>query len=451
MKIFATAIIVLVMTSGCAVAARQSAPTAPPPPAWSKPPASPTVPPAVLRLRIAVASSSGLTEGINAVFEGEGLNVVSEKAPHDALFLVGTHDCGPRPSCTISVTILSGLRNIDYVEVVSRPTNEWISRRALPELVNRVLCSGFLAEFAREIDAKRTNKQTAESSVAAASRTQPVPTPARENSASATTTTAFVAGAPQPNAYAVIVGIEKYTGLPTPTGARADAERFADVAKRSLGIPAAHVHLLIDAQGTKGSIEREVEWAKSSVPPGGRIYFYFSGHGAPDASAGASYILPVDGDPKFLPQTALLEAEVMKRLSESKAREVLAIVDSCFSGAGGRSVLPPGARALVRVREDKPAARLAILSASSGAETSGPKSDGSAGLFTDYVIQGLGTGAADLDGDGQVSLQELSDYVRPRVAREAKKDNRDQTPSLVVGQSLGAAGSFIVEWGLPAK
>src|SRR5262249_22960742 len=146
---------------------------------------------------------------------------------------------------------------------------------------------------------------------------------------------ALVPGSPQPTAYAVIVGIERYDGLPAPTGARADALRFAEMARRSLGIPESQIRVAIDEKATKASIERNLEWARTNVPPGGRLYFYYSGHGAPDASAGTSYILPFDGDPKFLKQTAIPIADVTKQLGESKAKEVLAVLDSCFSGAGG--------------------------------------------------------------------------------------------------------------------
>lgn len=134
-----------------------------------------------------------------------------------------------------------------------------------------------------------------------------------------------------------------------------------------------------------------------------------------------------------------------------RCRSVLAVLDSCFSGAGGRSVLPPGARALVRMKTEPVASRLALFSASSGAETSGPAQGGASGLFTQHVLEGLGRAAADRDGDGQVSLQELSDFVRPRVVREARAENREQTPNLVISQQLGTPSSFVVAWGLPGK
>ena len=93
------------------------------------------------------------------------------------------------------------------------------------------------------------------------------------------------------------------------------------------------------------------------------------------------------------------------------------------------------------------APRLALFTASSGAEISGQGSSG-AGLFTQFLGEGLGRGHADINGDGQISLQELEEWVRPRVSREARRDNRDQNPSVVVGSGLKSAGSFIVAQGI---
>jgi hypothetical protein len=45
----------------------------------------------------------------------------------------------------------------------------------------------------------------------------------------------------------------------------------------------------------------------------------------------------------------------------------------------------------------------------------------------------------------------LSQWVGPRVSREAKKANRDQNPARTVGRGLGSPDSFIVEWGLAAR
>jgi uncharacterized caspase-like protein len=261
---------------------------------------------------------------------------------------------------------------------------------------------------------------------------------------------AFVGATPQPGSYALIIGIEHYRDLPIALGARTDAEGFALMVKQTLGLPAAHVRLMSEDHATRSDVLDGLSWLKMTVPPGGRIYFYFSGHGAPQADS-STYLLPYDGNPKNVPGSSVAMSQVMKDLSETQAHEVLAFVDSCFSGAGGRSVLPPGARPLFRTKTSAPGANVAYFAASAEDEISGNAPGESAGVFSKYLTLALGTGAADGNGDGQVSLQELNDWVSPRVARDAKQDLREQHPKLVVGKQVGGAQNFIVEYGLATK
>jgi len=241
----------------------------------------------------------------------------------------------------------------------------------------------------------------------------------------------FVTGAPQRDAYALVIGVEKYRDVKTPaTGAMNDAKVFADVANKTMGIPKKNIRLAVGDRATKGDIEKHVDWLVSNVPKGGRIYLFFSGHGAPDGAEGTPYLLPYDGDPSNLDRTALPLQGILDRLESSPAENAVAFVDTCFSGAGGRSVLPEGARPLVRVKKTTTEAKVALLSASSGEQISGPAADKKNGVFTRFVTVGIGRGEADADGDGQVTLSELAAWVKPRVAREARKQGRDQTPEL---------------------
>ena len=260
-------------------------------------------------------------------------------------------------------------------------------------------------------------------------------------------TPGLVSAAPQPASYALIIGIETYRDVAPAPGARRDAERFAEMTRTTLGIPDDHVRLLLDDRATRTDIAKQVRWLTTNVPSGGRIYLYFSGHGAPDPTSGVSYIVPYDGDPQYLGESAIKMTQILGDLEKTRARDVLAIADSCFSGAGGRSVLAPGTRPLVRVEPVKTTARVALLSASSGAQISGPTPDGKSGLFSKYLMDALGSGQADINGDAQISLRELEEWIGPRVAREARKANREQTPNVQVGKKLGAPDDFIVAWG----
>jgi uncharacterized caspase-like protein len=206
-----------------------------------------------------------------------------------------------------------------------------------------------------------------------------------------------------------------------------------------LGLQEAHVRTLIDDHATRGDLEKALAWLELNVPAGRRVYFFYSGHGAPDPVSGTAYVLPYDGDPAALDQTALPLSVVTERLARTKAADALAFLDACFSGSGGRSVLPKGARPLVRVQTPAIARGVSLLASSSGSEISGASADGQNGLFSKYLLQALGGAQADTDGDLQISLAELLGFIEPRVAREARLENRVQTPNLTVpdGQTPG--------------
>jgi hypothetical protein len=274
-----------------------------------------------------------------------------------------------------------------------------------------------------------------------------VPAPAPQAAASPVALGQYLQGAPQPNAYALVVGIEKYRDVPPPIGARADAEQFARLAVRTLGLPEDHVRLLLDEHATRGDLEKALAWLELNVPVGGRVYFFYSGHGAPDATSGSAYVLPYDGDPSALEQTALPLAKLTERLSKTKASESVAFVDACFSGAGGRSVLPKGARPLVRVQAPPVARGVAVLSSAGSSEISSATPDGKNGLFSKYLLEALGGAGGDVDGDYQISLEELRGFVEPRVAREARLQNRVQTPTLSMPAG-SEARSLIVAFGV---
>jgi hypothetical protein len=258
---------------------------------------------------------------------------------------------------------------------------------------------------------------------------------------------AVLAGTPQRTAYALVVGIEKYRDLPAPTGARTDATRFAEVLRKTFGVPDQNLRVALDDRASKTDIERHLAWLKTNVPAGGRVYFFFSGHGAPDAAQGTAYLVPYDSDAQAITQTGMPMSDVLKALGESKAKDVVAFVDTCFSGAGGRSVLPKGARPLVRVLDPVAPSRVSVLASSSGSEISGPSADGSQGVFTKHLLDGIGSGRADTDGDGQITLEELSTWITPRVKRDAQQQQRMQTPRLSVPVGTSAKDIAVV-WGV---
>jgi uncharacterized caspase-like protein len=69
----------------------------------------------------------------------------------------------------------------------------------------------------------------------------------------------------------------------------------------------------------------------------------------------------------------------------------------------------------------------AIITASRTSEVSVELPELGHGLFTYYLVQGL-KGAADLDRDGIVSLQELYQYLEQQVSQKSRSAGGNQHP-----------------------
>ncbi len=240
------------------------------------------------------------------------------------------------------------------------------------------------------------------------------------------------AGLDAPNDFALIIGIEKYRGtLPPSTAALADAKMFANIAEKTLGVPRRNIILLTDDDATKSSLDSYIEdWLPKNIKPDSRVYFFFAGHGAPDPQTGKGYLVPWDGDPRFIERQGIGVDDVAKKLQNLGAKQVVMMVDSCFSGSGGRSVLAPGTRPLVPVKEFEPipkSTQFAMLAAAGSNETTGTTPDGSHGLFSHYLFEAL-RGKADANNNNRLTLNEVIEFVGTRVPDEARRDNREQTP-----------------------
>jgi len=238
--------------------------------------------------------------------------------------------------------------------------------------------------------------------------------------------------APSSDSFALVIGVENYASLPKAEFAARDAQAVR-AHLESLGYPPRNTIVLTDSQAARSSVQKYVEtWLPKVVGAGSRVFVYFAGHGAPDPETGQTYLLPWDGDPKFLADTGYPLKQLYAKLDALPAKRVIVALDACFSGAGGRSVLPTGARPLVtKVDTAKGAAgRLVVFSAAAADEITGTAPGQGHGLFTYYFLKGL-NGAAPPEG-GAVTVQQLYDYLAPNVEDAARRDNRDQTPQLLV-------------------
>jgi hypothetical protein len=255
------------------------------------------------------------------------------------------------------------------------------------------------------------------------------------------------ASTPGQDAWAVIIGVENYREELVPaTHAEADAQAFAAYAEKTLGVPPAHIKVLLGDRAGKADIASALqEWLpRNAVKPGGRVYVFFSGHGAPDTETGDAYLVPYDADPAYLKTRGYALKDLYATLGGLSGQKSLVVLDACFSGSGERSVLAAGTRPLVPVQAPSAVGGVASLAAASAKQTTGASGNSAHGLFTHYVLLGM-QGAADANGDKNVTLAELSGFVREKVEEEARLQNREQTPTLTVPSGVAPEQWSVVE------
>jgi Caspase domain len=239
---------------------------------------------------------------------------------------------------------------------------------------------------------------------------------------------------PRPNDYAVVIGIEQYRLIPRADFAAGDAALVRDYL-RATGIPERNIAFLTDGQATLSDLKKTIEkWLANQVTARSRVIIYFSGHGAPDAASADAYLVPFEGDPNYLEDTAYPLKRLYEKLGKLPARNVTVLLDSCFSGAGGRSVLAQGARPLVMTRETPSLpANLTVLTAARGSQISTTSPEKKHGLFTYYFLRAL--------KQGKATLPEIYDYLRSRVEDEARSQNVQQSPEMLP-ETVGTGEGF---------
>ena len=247
---------------------------------------------------------------------------------------------------------------------------------------------------------------------------------------------------PDANLYAIVIGIEEYREkLPKAEFASDDARLMAEYVVNTLGVPEENLVLLTNGKASKSDLEKYFQrWLPNNVTSESEVFIYFSGHGAPNPSGNDAYLVPYDGDPTYISETGYPLHKLYDVLAKLPARRNLVILDSCFSGAGSRSVMAKGLRPLVVTAANQATigGNTAVLSASAGNQVSSSYLEKGHGLLTYFVLKGLKEEAV-LDQGGRLDLERLYPYVRKNVELTArKKYNNEQTPQLVDAKPVKA-------------
>lgn len=158
-----------------------------------------------------------------------------------------------------------------------------------------------------------------------------------------------------------------------------------------------------------------------SAGPDDTLLLFVSGHGDKDAD-GDLYFLAQDTDRDLLSSTAIGAHFVSKQAARSRAKQKVLLIDTCYSGAFAKGhVFKSGSAAITAEDFGENGGRgTAIITAASSTQlASEAAAEGRMqSRFTRHLIEGIETGAADVNGTGNITLDELFDYVRTALHRE---------------------------------
>ena len=235
------------------------------------------------------------------------------------------------------------------------------------------------------------------------------------------------------NTFVAIFANEKYEDIAggIVPFAHNDGEIFQEYCIRTLGIPSRQIRIVKDASRNK--FEDAMDWLKgmADVRRDSRFIIYYAGHGVPNGDQ--TYLLPVDANPDKAAQMWSLK-DMYNTLSEMPCKQVVCLLDACFSGTrrNGEPLIQGGRGVRVSERPKDPVhGNLVVLSAADAKQTAYPHVDQQHGLFTYFLLKSL------QDSKGSVTLDKLFDYISDQVQYEARMATRTQTPCIQVSEEIG--------------
>src|SRR3954470_14317306 len=175
---------------------------------------------------------------------------------------------------------------------------------------------------------------------------------------------------------------------------------------------------------------------------------YFTGHGVKD-DEGRLYLAMTNTRREALMFTAISGAQLNDAMDASRSRRKVLILDCCYSGAfpaGRTAKADEGVQTLERFQGKGRAVLTASDATQYAFEGDDLRGSGTSSVFTRYLVDAISSGAADLDEDGDIALDELYSYVYDRVVAEVPQQ-RPKKQEDVDGRILIARN---VHWKLPA-
>jgi uncharacterized Tic20 family protein len=171
------------------------------------------------------------------------------------------------------------------------------------------------------------------------------------------------------------------------------------------------------------------------------LLLYVSSHGVKDKE-GRLYFAATDTNVNLLLATGISSSFIHEAANSGRSQRVVMIFDACFSGAFAKGIQIKSAAQAVNVGEyfSESTGRVVLTASDSyqfalaGAST---EHFTQPSLLSKHIMQGLRSGEADVDGDGEISTEDLLQYVVAQVRSETETQRPQRW-------AFGLSGDLIV-------
>jgi formylglycine-generating enzyme required for sulfatase activity/uncharacterized caspase-like protein len=231
---------------------------------------------------------------------------------------------------------------------------------------------------------------------------------------------------------ALLIGTENYgTEFGRLEATPGNVHALAEVLENPLMGGFDSVEKLIDSDHSKMGETIET-WLRSRAKDD-FLLLYIAGHGVMDLRR-KLYFAALSSrkyQDELITSTAVSARNVHEWLQASKAKRQIVILDCCFSGAFGEFVAQDDGS--VDVEGALGSEGRVVLTSSKSTQYSFQQQEGKLSVYTNHLIEGIRTGAADLDEDGTISANELHEYI----CQKMQEESHGMHPQIIVMKNEG--------------
>jgi len=217
---------------------------------------------------------------------------------------------------------------------------------------------------------------------------------------------------------ALLIGVSEYEpGLNPLASAVRDVEAVREVLLHPEMGGFAESDITLLKNPARQTVEMEIEKLFSGRHTDDLLVLYFSGHGIKDDRRRlylATRNTSKTPQGELIRSTAVSANFIHDRMTESRCRRQVVILDSCFSGAfaEGMSAKDDGT---IDIQQQLGGEGRAVLTSSSSTQYSFEQQGEDLSIYTRFLIEGIKSGEADLDQDEFISIDELHEYASQKV------------------------------------